>query len=61
MGEHRYFLDVGKLMGGADFEEVIFYVRASTKWAKEHEKFEVQAQKMILPLSQLKTGSGGFF
>lgn len=60
VGEHRYFLDVGKLMGGADFEEVIFHVRASTKWAKEHEKFEVQAQKMILPLSQLKTGSGGF-
>ena len=60
VGEHRYFLDIRKLIDGADFEEAIFHVRASTKWAKEHEKFENQAKELILPLSHLKTGSGGF-
>jgi hypothetical protein len=60
VGEHRYFLDIRKLIDGADFEEAIFHVRASTKWAKEHEKFESQATELLLPLSHLKTGSGGF-
>jgi uncharacterized protein with ParB-like and HNH nuclease domain len=60
VGEHRYFLDVRKLIDGADFEEAIFHVRANTKWAKEHEKFDAQAKELILPLSQLKTGAGGF-
>src|SRR6188768_2389039 len=34
VGEHRYFLNLGKLTDGADFEEAIFHVRATTKWAK---------------------------
>ncbi|MDA8117684.1 MAG: DUF262 domain-containing protein [Actinomycetota bacterium] len=60
VGEHRYYLDVRKLVEGADFEEAIFHVRAATKWAKAREDFALQARELLLPLSVLKGGAGGF-
>ena len=60
VGEHRYFLNLQKLLNGADFEDAGFYVRATTKWAKNHESFDLQAKELILPLSVLKGGAGGF-
>lgn len=60
VGEHRYFVNLGRLMDGADFEEAIFHVRATTKWAKDREDFAVQAKELLLPLSVLKAGAGGF-
>jgi hypothetical protein len=60
VGEHRYFLDLAKLRDGADFEEAIFHARASTKWTKARESFSVQANELLLPLSVLKGGAGGF-
>src|SRR5450830_882291 len=60
VGEHRYFLDLGKLIDGADFEEAIFHERATTKWAKAREDFTVQAKELLLPLAVLKGGAGGF-
>jgi hypothetical protein len=60
VGEHRYYLDLRKLIGGLDFEEAIFHVRATTKWAESHEHFEIQAKDLLLPLVVLKGGSGGF-
>ena len=60
VGEHRYFLSLGKLNDDADFEEAIFHVRATTKWAKAHEDFALQAKELLLPLSVLKGGAGGF-
>jgi len=60
VGEHRYYLDLGKLKDGADFEEAIFHVRATTKWAKAREDFALQAKELLLPLSVLKGGAGGF-
>jgi hypothetical protein len=60
VGEHRYYLDLGKLKDGADFEEAIFHVRATTKWAKVREDFAFQAKELLLPLSVLKGGAGGF-
>ena len=33
VGEHRYYLDLRKLMATDDFEEAILHVRAATKWA----------------------------
>ena len=56
VGEHRYFLSLDKLIEGADFEEAIFHVRASTKWAKAREDFAQQANELLLPLSVLKGG-----
>lgn len=60
VGEHRYFLDLNKLIEGGDFEEAIFHVRATTKWAKAREDFALQAKELFLPLAVLKGGSGGF-
>lgn len=60
VGEHRYYLSLKELMEGVDFEEAIFYVRAATKWAKERERFELQAKELLLPLSVLKGGAGQF-
>lgn len=60
VGEHRYFLDLGKLRDGADFEEAIFHERATTKWARAREDFALQAKELLLPLSVLKGGAGGF-
>ncbi len=60
VGEHRYFLDLRKLTKGADFEEAIFHERATTKRARALQDFDVQAREMILPLSVLKNGTGGF-
>lgn len=60
VGEHRYFLDLSKLREGADFEEAMFHERAATKWAKARQEFGVQAKELLLPLSVLKGGAGGF-
>src|SRR5687768_7312432 len=60
VGEHRYYLKLNELLAGADFEDAIFHVRASTKWVKAREGFELQAKEMLLPLSVLKSGAGGF-
>jgi len=60
VGEHRYYIDLKRLLGGEDFDDAIFHVRANTKWAKARESFEVQAKELILPLSVLRGGSGDF-
>lgn len=59
-GDHRYFIDLNKLIDGGDFEEAIFHVRATTKWARAREDFKLQAEELLLPLSVLKGGAGGF-
>ncbi len=60
VGEHRYFLALKKLLDGDDFEEAIFHVRATTKWAKRRESFDLQAKELHLPLSVLQGGAGKF-
>jgi hypothetical protein len=60
VGEHRYYLALKRLLEGSDFEDAIFHVRASTKWVQAHTSFEVQAKELILPLSVLKGGAGGY-
>lgn len=60
VGDHRYYLNLGKLIDGADFDESIFYVRAWTKWVKAMESVEFQHKEMTLPLSALRAGAGGY-
>lgn len=60
VGEHRYYLDLQKLIDGEDFDEALFYERASTKRAKRMEAQDQQEKEMILPLSVLRSGAGGF-
>lgn len=60
VGEHRYYLELRKLIDGADFEEAFFHVRATIKWVKAREDFKLQAKELLLPLSVLKGGAGEF-
>ncbi len=60
VGDHRYFLSLRKLTDGSDFEDAIFHIRATTKWARAREDFALQAKELLLPLSVLKGGAGGF-
>jgi hypothetical protein len=60
VGEHRYYLNLQKLLDGADFEEAIFHVRATTKWVKAYDDLAIQAAEFILPLAVLKDGNAGF-
>lgn len=60
VGDHRYYLDIKKLMSGADFEEAISHERAATKRARFLERIENQAAELVLPLAVLKGGTGKF-
>jgi hypothetical protein len=60
VGEHRYFVNLHKLMVGMDFEDTIFHLRSGNKWVKEHDDFDAQRKDLMIPLSLLKSGSGGF-
>lgn len=60
VGEHRYFLRVGELLAGKDFEESIFHLRANHKRAHALASIETQAKDLIMPLEVLRNGSGGF-
>ncbi|MBK9173231.1 MAG: DUF262 domain-containing protein [Chloracidobacterium sp.] len=60
VGEHRYFLNLKKLLDGADFEEGIFHLRTTTKKVKAFDNEDVQAAELVVPLSVLRNGSGGF-
>ncbi len=61
VGEHRYFLDLKKLLDDDDdFEDAIFHERAKSRRAKNLAEFEVQAKELILPLSVLEGGAGKF-
>jgi hypothetical protein len=60
VGEHRYYLNLKKLLDGTDFEDALFYERATTKQAKAYESFNLQAKELVLPLSVLQGGAGKF-
>jgi len=60
VGEHRYFIDLGRLLNGVDLEEALFHLRATHKSAKRLDSFDTQASELIVPLSELKEGAGGF-
>ena len=60
VGDCRYYLDLQKLMKGADFEDCIYYYRSNHKKAEEYEHPEVQAKELIMPLHILKGGAGEY-
>jgi hypothetical protein len=60
LGDHRYFLNLRKLLDGADIDECIFHYRANVKRGQRYFDPEVQATELIMPLSVLSEGSGGF-
>lgn len=60
VGEHRYFLDLSRLIAGDEFEECLFHLRANTKRATLLEDEAVQRRELIMPLSVLRNELGGF-
>jgi hypothetical protein len=60
IGDHRYYLNLRKLIDGGDFEDAVFHLRANTRSAQALEDSDTQAAQIILPLSVLKGGSGQF-
>lgn len=60
VGDHRYFLDLGKLMDGVDFEDAIFHLRANHKRARSLEALGTQSEQLVLPLAVLRGGNGGY-
>lgn len=60
VGEHRYFLYLKTLLDGGDFDDAIFHLRANSKRTKNLDDFEAQKSELILPLKELRSGSGGF-
>ena len=60
-GEHRYFIQLDKLIAGEDFEDAIFHIRASRKWfEKRNNNLDLQAEEKLLPLAVLMGQQGGF-
>jgi len=60
VGDHRFYINIGDLLDGRDFEECIFHLSTTHKRRKRLEDFDVQANELILPLSVLEGGAGGF-
>jgi hypothetical protein len=61
-GEHQYFIRFDELLGGADFEDTIFYVKSNSKWfQKRKDNLEVQAKEMVFPLAVLMGRAGGYW
>jgi hypothetical protein len=60
VGDHQYFIKFGDLVAGADFEDCIVHFRSNSRPASRYSEFAVQSEEMILPLSLLKDGFGGF-
>ncbi len=59
-GEHRFYVRIRDLIEGKDFEDAIFHLRASAKLSKHLNDPMVQANELIMPLSILEGGFGGF-
>ncbi|MDO8432081.1 MAG: DUF262 domain-containing protein [Candidatus Binatus sp.] len=60
VGDHQYFIKVRDLIGGADFEDCIVHFRINSRIAHQFNDFAVQSKDLIMPLSVLKSGYGGF-
>lgn len=59
-GENKFFLELKGLMGGKDFEDCIFYLRANDKKTKYYETLEAQGTELVMPLDILKSGAGEY-
>jgi len=60
VGEHRYYVDMKTLIAGEDFDDAIGYQRANTKRAERLGHLSVQADELMMPLSELLGRKDGF-
>lgn len=59
-GDHRYYLNLQKLMDGEDFEDAISYLRITRSAFKMREELSYQAEHLLLPLAILRGGTGAY-
>lgn len=57
VGEHRYYIDLQKLINNEDFDDALFHIRAKAKRSIELENLNVQIQSMIFPLAAMQHSS----
>jgi hypothetical protein len=57
VGQSRFFLDIGALISGADLNDAVRVLSAER--AVPLEPIEVQAQALMMPLSQVRDGGAG--
>lgn len=55
-GSHSFFLDVNALIEGEDFEECLFWERATSRKAKRYTERANQISELVLPLSEFISG-----
>jgi hypothetical protein len=60
VGQHRYYVNLQRLLEGDDFEDCVFYLRAESRQARAYETLAVQARDLVLPLGILHNGLGTF-
>jgi hypothetical protein len=59
-GENRYYIDLNKMIVGKDFEDSIFNLRSNHHQVSAYAELEIEAKELIMPLSVLKDGLGGY-
>jgi hypothetical protein len=60
VGQHRYYINLQRLLEGDDFDDCVFYLRAESRQALAYEMLAVQARDLVLPLGILENGLGTF-
>ena len=60
VGENRYYIDLTKVLPDGELEEAIFFCKTSDKKVTYYAQPSVQISELILPLSVLKDGMGGY-
>ena len=61
VGDHRYFINIKKLLNGEDVDECITSERHNRPYAKRYTGIDNQAADLIAPLSILARGDSGFY
>jgi hypothetical protein len=59
VGNYRYFVDLGGLLDGEELEDCVFHLRREEA-ERHYGAIEQQAEALVLPLSVLSAGRGGF-
>jgi hypothetical protein len=60
VGEHRYYLDIRRLVRGDHLEDCFLHLRTNSADAKKLDQLATQFTELIVPLSVLQGGAGQF-
>lgn len=60
VGDNRYYIDLVKVLAGSELGDAITFYKATDKKVAHFSQLSVQASELVLPLSVLKDGLGGY-